>query len=489
MQMENVHIFNIDMRDKKIIVYGAGRLLERYQTYVNWSNVVSIMDKDIAKQGKYVHQMRIESPEKIELMDYDYVAIFTDRFFESARAYLTGNFFVPDEKVVSWRIFFSEDYKPSNERVELYRHYIEDSALRKMIDIGEQRLKEIFMTNERMAAGMDNLGQPRFRLHRNFYKECYLTGSEIESGYDAVFLWDDYERDIKVEDLMRVAQRYIIWTVPYCYKAGKGFSKHYDILVEWGEKRTFAFPDAIVYVFEKKRLHSGIDCKIYVVTHKRYNVLADTVYTPVCVGNEYADMRFCSEHDGDGIPYLNDRINECTALYWIWKNTSSKYVGLNHYRRYFYNNGIKNGANYLSEDKIIEIFSNGFDVILPCLTELSTSVLDNIRNAIGEELGNAALKIVRECIERKAPEYVRAFEHVMLGNVFYRCQMFVAGRMLIDRYCEWLFSFLIDAAEALDVSGYDAHHKRTMGYFAETLLTVWLLEQNVKIKELPITEI
>lgn len=58
--------------------------------------------------------------------------------------------------------------------------------------------------------------------------------------------------------------------------------------------------------------------EIYVVTHKRYNVRSDNLYYPLCVG-EYRQESFLSEHDGENIVYLNKKINECTALYWIWK--------------------------------------------------------------------------------------------------------------------------------------------------------------------------
>ena len=65
--------------------------------------------------------------------------------------------------------------------------------------------------------------------------------------------------------------------------------------------------------------------------------------------------------------------------------------------------------------------------------------------------------------------------------------MFVTRRKILNMYCEWLFSFLIEAAEKMDISGYDVYSKRIMGFLAERLLTTWLLKQNLKIKEQPYT--
>lgn len=479
--------FNLGMQNKNVIIYGAGRIFEAYKENLNWDRIIAIVDMDFKKQGGYINDKKVESPETIRSLNFDYVVIFTNQYFESAKMNLIGNFFVSEEKIVSWRIFFDLCNFPLRERIALYKQYIRDKA-GKIMDVGSQQLKEIFQTNEAYEPCIDNFGKLQFPLYKVFYKTCYDKSSEIKTGYNVVFLWDDYGKDIGWDCLMRIVQKYIVWTIPYYYKVHKNYAENIEQLENWGEKKTFLFSDAIVYLFEKNKMHETIDCEIFVVMHKKYNVLSNYMYKPICVGKQYENKNFYSEHSGDNISYLNDRINECTALYWIWKNTASAYVGLNHYRRYFFNSEIKNYENYLTEDKVIEIFDSGYDIILPKLKQLSVSVLENIIHSIGEELADDALKIIHGLLKERAPQYIDAFEHVMSGNVFYRCQIFVTKRVLLNSYCEWLFSFLIDAAKMLDVSLCDAHHRRTIGYFAETMLTVWLLEQDVKIKELSMTD-
>lgn len=73
----------------------------------------------------------------------------------------------------------------------------------------------------------------------------------------------------------------------------------------------------------------------------------------------------------------------------------------------------------------------------------------------------------------------------MNGHSAFLCNMFVTRREILNRYCEWLFSFLIEAAEAIDVEGYDSYSQRVIGFFAERMWTVWLRKNKLKIKELP----
>lgn len=496
MRVEFTYIFNSDMHDKIIVVYGTGRIFERYWAYLNLDRVAAIVDMSADKQGKYIENIRIEPPEKITSLQYDYIVIFSDIYFENAKINLIGNHFVEEQKIVSWRIFFNIEtineaaiHSVVHERKGIYQEYIEGDAVQKVIDIGDQQLRKVFLTNESCGAVIDNLGKRQFDLYKSFYRNCFAKYREIEGEYNTVFLWGNFEETIGWNDLFELAQDVIIWTVPYSHVVHKDYGNNLDKLEKWGKRQTFLFADAVIHIFTKMRIEEKLDCEIFVVSHKKYNVIAGEIYKPICVGDQYKNEQFYLEHTGDNIAYLNDRINECTALYWIWKNTDSAYVGMNHYRRYFYNSEVKNYANYLKKDRIAEIFEEGFDFILPEMTKLAMPVRDNIRKEIGREFADRAFEIVNGLIKERVPAYFDAFEYVMSVNVFYKCHLFVTKRALLNSYCEWLFSFIIDAAERMDVSYCDAHTKRAVGYFAEAMLTVWLLHQDVKVKEMPIIDV
>ena len=81
-----------------------------------------------------------------------------------------------------------------------------------------------------------------------------------------------------------------------------------------------------------------------------------------------------------------------------------------------------------------------------------------------------------------------AFNYVMNNTWFFPCNMFVTSKKLFDEYCKWLFSFIIPACKEFDVSKYDKYSCRAIGFFAERMLTVWLMKHNYKVKTLPILE-
>ena len=479
---------NPDMRDKKVVVYSVGKLLERHGYLLNWDNVVTVMDADKSKQGRYIKGKEIVKPGRLPSATYDYVLIFTDKYFEGIKDMLIGYYFFSEDKIASWRMLCNECITVSDEIARFYWLYMEEHAPCDVLDSGSQFLGKYFLTLRQEGVKIDAYGREKFVLYNNLYN-AYIPKAQVNKWYDIVFLFGDYDEDIAWDVLMQAAGSWIIWTVPYCDRVRRKYVENVKRLECWGDKQVFLFPQASVYVFKKKEEKREERCEIYVAIHKEFNVLSNDTYKPICVGSAYQNHAYYSEQTGENIANVNDRINECTALYWVWKNTASDYVGLSHYRRYLCNNKIVNGTNYLTGENAIEIFRGGYDIILPELTRLPVTVLDNIRNSVGKELCDKALDIIRGLMTERVPAYADAFEHVMSGNVIYKCQIFVTNRSMLDAYCNWLFSFIVDAAEMLDVSQQDAHHKRTIGYFAETMLTVWLLMQEARIKELPLMEI
>ena len=83
--------------------------------------------------------------------------------------------------------------------------------------------------------------------------------------------------------------------------------------------------------------------KILVCCHKPCDLPQDDFFLPIHVGAAISDFDLGLQRDDqvcgqpcDNISKKNPNYCELTALYYIWKNTDDTFVGLVHYRRYFF---------------------------------------------------------------------------------------------------------------------------------------------------------
>ena len=127
-----------------------------------------------------------------------------------------------------------------------------------------------------------------------------------------------------------------------------------------------------------------------------------------------------------------------------------------------------------------------YDVITAPLKFFSCSVASQLKETTDDNAFYQGIRIVENIIARKQPDYLQAFHYVFEGNSMFPCNMVITSKELFNKYSEWLFSIIIDAAERVDVSEYDEYSKRIIGFMAERLLTVWLIKQELKIKALPV---
>lgn len=110
--------------------------------------------------------------------------------------------------------------------------------------------------------------------------------------------------------------------------------------------------------------------KIYIASHKLYQMPKDPLYQPIWVGhaksNNPLDLPagWIADDSGDNISAKNSSFNELTALYWAWKNSDADVIGLVHYRRYFSLNHKKGLANILTDDQLGNLLETS-RIILP----------------------------------------------------------------------------------------------------------------------------
>ena len=244
-----------------------------------------------------------------------------------------------------------------------------------------------------------------------------------------------------------------------------------------------------------------VDVGVYVVTHKDAKLSAlPEGYKFIHAEHAIAknDFGYAGDDTGENISRLNLLIDEAIALYRIWKNISHTHTGFVHYRRFFTNDNTQKlfePNKILSTEEILNFLSE-YDIILnkEWLSERS-QVEYRIKTTRSPNLVKAATEIIRKHLAHKHPEYLDAFEETMNDFVMFHYEMFLARRNIFEAYCEWLFSFMIDATEEmldrLLIGGKKLNElphdwSRLPGFYVERIMTIRLMKNHVRIKSLPI---
>ena len=233
---------------------------------------------------------------------------------------------------------------------------------------------------------------------------------------------------------------------------------------------------------------------MYVVTHKalppEHVQRLPEGYTVIHAGRALGkDLGYLGDDSGDNISNLNPYLNEMTAIYWIWKHTNHSVVGLAHYRRFF----TTNGKDFLSKEQTLDLLKN-YDIITEGILIHSAPSHEILLDTINDyEIFNFAARAIRKNLMRIHPDYLDAFDYKMNLPVCYYKNMFVARRPVFDAYCEWLFSFIVDSTREVlsqtPLSKFGIQERRLMGHFAERMLTVWLMKNRLRIKEISVVQI
>ncbi|WP_076459656.1 DUF4422 domain-containing protein [Limosilactobacillus caccae] len=240
---------------------------------------------------------------------------------------------------------------------------------------------------------------------------------------------------------------------------------------------------------------------VYVITHKEFNY-ADklpTGYVPMMVGaNKNPNpLNYLTDNTMDNISDKNPEYCELTGLYWIWKNSKAKNVGLAHYRRFFYSKSI--GGRFAMYAYLILMGSR----VKPASVDQLDGLLEDYDWVVahpedegGKDLWTQFNKAnheidmqnTRNVIAEKYPDYVDAFDKVMHSSSWMSpYNMFYSSKEKMDEYSAWLFDVLFEVEKRTDMTGYTDYQKRLYGFLSERLLNVWLEKhKEYKVKYLTV---
>ena len=187
---------------------------------------------------------------------------------------------------------------------------------------------------------------------------------------------------------------------------------------------------------------------------------------------------------------------EMSKLYYIYElyrngTLSSKYIGLNHYRRYF---------KFL--DKIPDfdkIFEN-YDVIL--INKWSFN--KNLKKQYCDFTLCKPLEEVIKIIKEKKPKYYQTAIESLNAKEGYFCNIFIMKKEDFFEYCEFIYDILFEFDKRhnftsdKDVINYLVkyypknlinHHMRIQGFLSERLSTIFFNHNFKRIKIIPIVRL
>ena len=190
---------------------------------------------------------------------------------------------------------------------------------------------------------------------------------------------------------------------------------------------------------------------------------------PLQVGKCFTEQSVAELHDdmGENISAKNKQYCELTALYWIWKNATAKYVGLCHYRRWF--DISQEEAGYLSGSDV--------DVVL------TTPILNfpDVKTVYFRDHEEHDWQVMMDVLQEFAPEYYETACASFSGIYYYPYNMLIAKKEIFDAYCNWLFP-LLEKIEERCSEKRDIYQNRYMGFLAERLLSLYFVQNRRKYR-------
>ena len=148
-------------------------------------------------------------------------------------------------------------------------------------------------------------------------------------------------------------------------------------------------------------------------------------------------------------------------------------MGICHYRRFFTKNSLSLKKKYFYTYNELEKMLEKTD----CLVADRLYVQDDtIYDHYARYHFKKDLDILGKLIEEEFPDYKDP------------CNMMFCKKELFDDYAKWLFDLMGKFESLIDISEYSTDQARIFGFLTERLLNVWIIKNNLKVKELPMIQ-
>lgn len=238
--------------------------------------------------------------------------------------------------------------------------------------------------------------------------------------------------------------------------------------------------------------------KIFIMAHKDFkNLRNNKVYNIVFDDKSQSKKKYNLNviYANNGKLYnLSRAYGEMSKLYFIYQlyqngTISSKYIGLNHYRRYF-----KFADRIPNLDNIFE----KYDVILNKPLELPNTIREHYCQSHICKNFDEILEIIKDI----KPKYYNTSIKVANEKYFYPCNLFIMKKDDFIEYCKFVFDILFEfdkrnnLTSDIDVSVYvnkyannsndDFDQSRLQGFLAERIGTFFFKQFFKNIKHISV---
>lgn len=175
-------------------------------------------------------------------------------------------------------------------------------------------------------------------------------------------------------------------------------------------------------------------------------------------GAAITDIRIAdlTDYSGKNISAKNKQYCEMSATYWVWKNTSHAWNGIEHYRRHI-----------MLEPEMIE---EGIDAILPLPYICYPNTMHQFRRFVKEDVKDALYEALKVIHPDKYDDYIAILE----GKYQYTYNIVCARKEVFDAYCEWFFE-ITEYMETLADKAPDIANTRALSYVAEVLTNLYFM--------------
>lgn len=231
---------------------------------------------------------------------------------------------------------------------------------------------------------------------------------------------------------------------------------------------------------------------IFICTHKNFvSPVSNSSYKIITLDNpslqfNNTTLQVFNDTRGDSISYKQKGYCELSGIYWVWKNYKSfgKYIGFNHYRRYF---------SFMDDVEQVDTIFKTHNIITPTQYNIYPEWY-TVRYQYSTTVSVQDLDLIEKIIQKKYPEYSLSYlTHIIHGKVLYATNMFIMKVEDFDKYCNWLFDILFEYDRQNNINNNDdiinminnrqmtyyttpvEYQFRVHGFLAERLFTLYVL--------------